>query len=54
MNFTFTTEQMNTILKMLDNLPHGQVRPVVDYVLAECNKQMAEANKPKEEEKQEG
>lgn len=54
MNFTFTTEQVNTLLKMLDNLPHGHARPVVDFILSECNKQMAEANKPKEEEAQEG
>jgi hypothetical protein len=51
MNFTFTTEQINTLLKMLDNLPHGHVRPVVDYLLSECNKQMADANKPVEEPK---
>lgn len=54
MNFTFTTEQVNTLLKMLDNLPHGQARPLVDFILSECNKQMAETSKTKEEEAQEG
>lgn len=41
MNFTFTTEQMNTILRMLDQLPHGQVRQIIDFIMTEVNKQLA-------------
>lgn len=41
MNFTFTAEQINTILKMLDSLPHGQVRPVFDYIVGEAQNQIA-------------
>lgn len=43
MNYTFTTEQLNAILRMLDQLPHGQVRQVIDFIIGEVNKQQAAA-----------
>ncbi len=51
MNFTFTTEQMNTILRMLDQLPHGQVRQVIDFIMTEVNKQLA-SNQQKQSDEQ--
>lgn len=53
MNFTFTTDQLNTILRMLDQLPHGQVRQVIDYIMTEANRQMAQAQTANEQKQDE-
>jgi hypothetical protein len=52
-NFTFTTDQLNTILRMLDQLPHGQVRQVIDYIMTEANRQMAQAQTANEQKQDE-
>lgn len=35
----FTIEQLNIILRSLDQMPHAQVRQVIDLIITEANKQ---------------
>lgn len=37
--FTFTIEQINTILRCLDAAPHSQVRQLIDLIIAETTRQ---------------
>lgn len=41
MNFqiTLSMEHVNVILRALDSQPHGSVRQVIDYLIAEVNAQ---------------
>jgi len=41
MNFqiTLSMEHVNIILRALDSQPHGSVRQVIDYLIAEVNAQ---------------
>jgi hypothetical protein len=41
---TLSTEQLNTILTHLDLGPHNKVRGVIDFIIAEVNRQ----NQPQE------
>lgn len=48
--FTFTADQLNTMLRMLDQMPHGQVRQVIDFILTEVNRQNAAVAGQKQDE----
>lgn len=52
MNFTLSLEQVNTILRALDQMPHAQVRQLIDVIVAEANAQIKEqpAQAPAQEE----
>lgn len=41
-NFSFTMEQVNTILRHLDMGAHREVRQLVDTIIAETNRQQHE------------
>lgn len=36
---TFNIEQINVILHSLDNGPHKEVRPLIDFIITEANAQ---------------
>jgi hypothetical protein len=36
---TFTIEQLNLILRHLDQGKHGEVRPIMDFIISEANAQ---------------
>lgn len=40
---SFTVEQLNTILRCLDAAPHGQVRQLIDVIIAETTRQQQQA-----------
>lgn len=40
--FSFTLEQVNTLLKSLDHQPHGAVRGLIDFILTETTRQQEE------------
>lgn len=46
---TFTVDQLNIILRSLDQMPHAQVRQVIDMIITEANRQQQEAQQPKAE-----
>ena len=48
--FTFTADQLNTMLRMLDQMPHGQVRQVIDFIITEVNRQNAAVAEQKQDE----
>lgn len=39
----FTIEQLNVILRHLDQGAHGAVRQLIDYIIGEANRQQQEA-----------
>lgn len=39
----FTIEQLQIILRGLDQLPHGASRQIIDYIVTEANRQQQEA-----------
>lgn len=41
----FTLDQLNVLLRLLDNGPHGSVRQMIDYIITETTRQqqMAQA-----------
>jgi len=41
-NFTFTMEQVNVILRHLDMGAHREVRPMIDLIITETNRQQQE------------
>lgn len=41
-NFSFTMEQVNTILRHLDMGAHREVRQLVDQIITETNRQQQE------------
>lgn len=40
---TFTVDQLNIVLRSLDQMPHAQVRQVIDMIITEANKQQQDA-----------
>ena len=42
-NLSLTIEQINTILRALDQQPHAAVRQTIDYVISEVNAQQQAA-----------
>lgn len=40
---TFTNEQLGIILRSLDQMPHSQVRQVIDMIITEANRQQQQA-----------
>jgi hypothetical protein len=41
---TLNTDQINTVLRQLDQGPHAQVRAVIDYIIQQVNSQQPAAN----------
>ena len=41
-NFTFSMEQVNIILRHLDMGAHREVRPMIDLIITETNRQQQE------------
>lgn len=52
-SFTFTVEQVQTILAALDSQPHAQVRQLIDLIIGEANAQQQRINQQNAQ-KQEG
>lgn len=42
-NITFTNDQLGIVLRALDQMPHAQVRQVIDMIITEANRQQQEA-----------
>jgi hypothetical protein len=42
---TFNIEQLNVILRALDQMPHAQVRQVIDLIVTEANAQQQAAQR---------
>lgn len=49
---TFTIDQLNIVLRALDQMPHAQVRQTIDLIISEAQRQQqkaeAEAKAPEE------
>lgn len=45
-NLNLTIEQVNTILRALDQQPHSTVRQTIDYIISEVNAQQQVAQSP--------
>lgn len=43
---TLTIDQVNMILRCLDQAPHAQVRQLFDYIIAEASAQQQKAAQP--------